>query len=300
MEREQDPEQAAKRTATMERIVQQIDTLPPMPETAMKLRALANDPNVDFPQIVPYIERDPGLCADLLRFANSVATGVGHPVETVREAVRYYGMDNLLHYIWASYANRMIRESFKALRHLDDYFVHAEQVSTACTLLACRANLAFHDQEVCKVVGLLHNVGKLVVLFATRQWNEPLCGTPWEERAARIAEEKEAYGLNHCEVGARLCEKWNFPPKLLEGIRYHHQPVRNGELLTLAAYVYVGELLVIDDLPTEAIVGDFTPVQMKILNLSESAIRQTREEFLGMRADIQSAYGRRRPGARNA
>ena len=279
MDISREKEREAKRTATMDRIVRQIETLPPMPETAMKLRSVASDPNVDFSQIVPYIEKDPGLCADLLRFANSVATGVGHPVETVSEAVRYYGMDNLLHYVWVSYANRMVRNSFGALRHLDEYFLHAEHVSAACLLLARRANLVFHDQEVCKVVGLLHNIGKLVVLYATRRWEEPLHGTPWGEWQKAISEEEQLFGLNHCEVGARLCEKWNFPEKLLSAIRYHHLPVRGGELIPLAAYVYFGELLVIDDLPLDAIVRDFSSAHLQSLNLSEEDLKHAREEF---------------------
>ncbi len=270
----------AKRVVTMDQIIRQIETLPPMPETAMRLRSLVNQPDVDFPQVVPYIEKDPGLCADLLRFANSAATGVGHSVETVGEAVRYYGMDNLLHYIWIFYSNQLIRESFRALKHLDDYFLHAEQVSTACALLARRANLVFHDQEVCKVVGLLHNIGKLVVLLATRQWGEPLDGTPWGHWQSAMTEEEQAYGLNHCEVGARLCEKWNFPEKLLNAIRYHHQPLRGGELIPLAAYVYLGEILVIADLPMDVVVRDFSPEHLQALNLSEEDLKLAREEFL--------------------
>ena len=270
----------AKRCAMMDQIVHQIEVLPPMPETAMKLRSLVNQPDVDFPQVVPYIEKDPGLCADLLRFANSAATGVGHPVETVGEAVRYYGMDNLIQHIWVFYANRLIRESFRPIKHLDDYFLHAEQVSTACTLLARRANLVFHDQEVCKVVGLLHNIGKLVVLLATRQWGAPLMGTPWDHWQSTMTEEEQAYGLNHCEVGARLCEKWNFPEKLLNAIRYHHQPLRGGELIPLAAYVYLGEILVIDDLPMEVVVRDFSSEHLKALSLSEEDLNLARLEFL--------------------
>ena len=272
-------EQESERLVLMDRIVRQIDALPPMPETAMKLRSVASNPHVDFSRIVPLVQKDPGLCADLLRFANSASTGVGHPVETVSEAVRYYGMDNLIHFILVSHANRLIRESFGRLKHLDDYFRHADRVSTACALLARQADLVLHDQEVCKVVGLLHNVGKLVLLLATRQWNAPLQGIPWSERKNRIAAEEQHFGLNHCEVGARLCEKWNFPPKLLEAIRYHHRPLRDGQLIPLAAYVYLGELLVIDDLPLEVITRDFAPEHLQALKLSAEDLQRVREDY---------------------
>lgn len=278
--------QEARRQAAMDRIIHQIGSLPPMPETAMQLRAVARDPHVDFGRIVPYIQKDPGLCADLLRFANSAATGVGHPVETISEAVRYYGMDNLVHFIWVSHANRLIRQSFGKLKHLDEYFLHAEQVSMACTFLAQRADLLLHDQEVCKVVGLLHNVGKLVLLMVTHQWAAPLRGTSWGDREEKIAEEEHDFGLNHCEVGALLCEKWNFPEKLLNAIRHHHRPLLNGVLNPLAAYVYLGELLVIDDLPLEVIIRDFTPDHLKTLNLSLECLQSARAEYVAYRPEM--------------
>lgn len=272
-----------KRNAVEERIIHQIETLPAMPATALQLRAAVSDPDVNFTRIVPLIEKDPGLCADLLRFANSAAYGVGHSVETVGEAVLYFGMNNLVEYILASYANRLVRESFGRLKHLDDYFAHSEQVSVACSLLAQHAGLPRHDQEVCKVAGLLHNIGKLVLLLATQQWGGPLLGTPWSERQAMITAEEQDFGLSHCEVGARLCRKWQFPDKLLNAIRHHHRPMSGGVLIPLAAYVYLGELLVIDNLPMDIITRDLPPQILAQLRLFEDQLNVARQAFVATR-----------------
>ena len=273
-------DRAVKRAEVAGRVIRQIETLPAMPATAVQLRAAACDPRMDFTRIVPLIEKDPGLCADLLRFANSAAYGVGHPVETVSEAVLYFGMENLVEYILASYSNRLVRESFSRLKHLDDYFLHSEQVSVACCLLAKSANLPRHDQEVCKVTGLLHNIGKLVLLLASQQWGGPLMGTPWSDRQAMITAEEQLYGLSHCDVGALLCQKWLFPESLLNGIRHHHHPMPNGHLVPLAAYVYLGELLVIDDLPMRIITRDFTPTILGELKLSEDRLALARKTLV--------------------
>ena len=279
MEPRQDADRTAKREVVTERIIRQIETLPAMPATALHLRSAASDPNADFARLVPLIEKDPGLCADLLRYANSAAYGVGHPVETVAEAVRYFGMDNLVEYILVSYSNRLVKESFHMLRNLNDYFAHSEQVSMACCILARHGGLPRHDQEVCKVTGLLHNIGKLVLLLATQQWGGPLMGTPWSERQAMISAEEQRYGLSHCEVGARLCQKWQFPEKLLDAIRHHHRPMQGGRLISLAAYVYLGELLVIDGLPMPIITRDFPPALLERLRLSEDQLRAARKEL---------------------
>jgi putative nucleotidyltransferase with HDIG domain len=269
----------AKRDEVARRIVRQIEALPPMPETALKLRAAANDPNADFARLVPLIEKDPGLCADLLRFANSAAYGAGHPVETVGEAVLYFGMENLVEYILLSYSTRMVKESFGRLRHLDTYFRHSEQVSAACEVLARRAGLSRHDAEVCKVAGLLHNVGKLVLSLATEDWAAPLLGTPWSQRSAMMTGEESRFGFNHCEVGAMLCEKWQFPAKLVDGIRNHHRPLAGGGPNPLASFVYLGELLVIDDLPMDVIARDFSEEVLSKLGLSLAKLDEAREQY---------------------
>ena len=38
--------------------------------------------------------------------------------------------------------------------------------------------------------------------------------------------ENFSYGLNHADVGSLIAQKWNFPERLVEGIKYHHAPLR--------------------------------------------------------------------------
>ena len=283
MTEDRNREGGGDRETVTRRVIDQVETLPPMPATALRLRAAASDAHADFHRLVPLIEKDPGLSADLLHFANSAAYGVGHPVETVAEAVLYFGMDNLVEFILVSYSNRIVRQAFQKLRHLEDYFLHSEQVSLACCLLARQARQPRHDQEVCKVTGLLHNIGKLVLLLATREWGASLMGTPWDERQSMVTAEEQHFGLSHCEVGARLCQKWQFPEKLLEGIRHHHRPFRDGRVIPLAAYVYLGELLVIDDLPMNIITRDFTAAHLEELRLDDAQLREVRKTYEALR-----------------
>ena len=37
--------------------------------------------------------------------------------------------------------------------------------------------------------------------------------------------EKFSFGLNHADIGALIAQKWSFPDVLVEGIRYHHDPL---------------------------------------------------------------------------
>ena len=54
-----------------ERVADAVDTFPPMPASVIELREAVADPDADYSRLVPALKRDPGLCADLLAFANS-------------------------------------------------------------------------------------------------------------------------------------------------------------------------------------------------------------------------------------
>jgi len=52
-------------------------------------------------------------------------------------------------------------------------------------------------------------------------------------------------GINHPEIGAALAEKWNFPPALINAIRYHHSvDSAPAEYRTLAATVCLADLMI--------------------------------------------------------
>ena len=51
-------------------------------------------------------------------------------------------------------------------------------------------------------------------------------------------------GVNHGEIGAKIAEKWNFPPVIANVIRYHHEPLSAPEeYRKLTGIIYVSDLL---------------------------------------------------------
>jgi putative nucleotidyltransferase with HDIG domain len=68
--------------------------------------------------------------------------------------------------------------------------------------------------------GLVHDIGKLLLDRPLSEvLSEPLAGCDFEEMTVR---ERAILGFDHAEAGAALAEAWNFPPFLVDVIRYHH------------------------------------------------------------------------------
>ena len=256
----------------------QIQSLPTLPNTAMKLRETLEDPNCDFADILPNLSADPGLCADLIRLANSPFYGQSGRVETIRDAVLALGMLNMSNFILVAYSNKIVRSKFSRLKNLAGYFSHSTKVSGAAYFIAKASGASKKDQEICKLGGLLHNIGRLVIAVAAEEWTTPLDNPPADGRTE--VKNPEFFWLDACEVGMRVCRKWNFPETLSEGIGRHHSPVKGNDVNYVAMIIYLSEFLIIDNLPIEVITSDFEPPLLERLNLTPQVLTKAREDYL--------------------
>lgn len=260
------------------KVAEQIQSLPTLPNTAMRLRETLNDPNCNFSDILPNLTADPGLCGDLIRLANSPFYGQCGRIETIGDAVLALGMLNMSNFILVAYSNKIVRSKFSKLKNLAGYFKHSTKVSGAAYFIAKASGASKKDQEICKLGGLLHNIGRLVIAVAAEQWTTPLDNVPAEEQSE--VKNPEFFWLDACEVGMRVCRKWNFPETLAEGIGRHHSPVKGDDVNYVAMIIYLAEFLIIDNLPIEVITSDFAPVLLERLNLTAPVLTKAREDYL--------------------
>src|SRR5581483_6036491 len=69
-----------------------LQNLAPLPDTATRLLALLNDPNVSLQRVADVASRDVGITAAFLRMANSPLFGLRGRIGTVTNAIRVIGM----------------------------------------------------------------------------------------------------------------------------------------------------------------------------------------------------------------
>ena len=264
------------------KISDQIKSLPALPSSAHKLRDILADPNCNFDDILKHLGKDPGLCADLIRLANSPFYGMCGRVDTISEAVLTLGMVHLSNFILVAYSQRIVRAYFIKLENLADYFTHSNKVSGCAYCIAKLSGASQKDQEVCKLGGLLHNIGRLVIAVASEQWSLPLDNIP----ADQIIEEEtrpDFYGLDACNVGMLVCQKWHFPESLSLGIGRHHKPVQGDDVNVVALIIFLAEFLIIDHLPIEMIIHGIAPDILERLHLTAPILTAAREEyFIGL------------------
>jgi len=236
-----------------EREVARIVTqLPPLPENVDRLLEAAARRPPDAAAVLEAIAGDPGLCVEVLHLAAACGPG-GGAVDTMEAALARVGPEALAQLVGVHYTREAVERQFSALAHLDEYFDHSREISRTCAVLAESAGLPSADGHVYATAGLIHDVGRLVIMTAADWHTAPLVGTSPAAMGSIVESEKRALGMNHCRVGMQLCRKWRFAPVLQEGVLRHHTPCaapafsRPGALIFLAHFVsasdFTGDIL---------------------------------------------------------
>ena len=74
---------------------------------------------------------------------------------------------------------------------------------------------------------LLKDIGKVILNDYVKDSFEDIIKTVQNEGLTFIEAEKKIIGIDHAELGARVAEKWNFSPTMVNIIRNHHSPEKS-------------------------------------------------------------------------
>lgn len=104
------------------------------------------------------------------------------------------------------------------------------------------ARFAPETGDAAFAAGLLHDVGRLVLLLGlTDEYRTVLRRLAVTKEASTVVE-NEMLGLDHAEIGAVLLALWGLPTELVQVVRYHHAPDRApAKLQLLATAVHVAD-----------------------------------------------------------
>ncbi len=113
--------------------------------------------------------------------------------------------------------------------------------SMACSLVGRRLASGYRDIDTDEVanVCLLHDIGQIILACVDGAGG---MDTGEEDAQDPLEYERDVYGIDHCEAGATLAEKWQLPEYMVNCIRQHHDPIdpsRIGrrEMLTIANFL---------------------------------------------------------------
>ncbi len=235
-----------KKEELSRRITELVDKLPLFPHNIDGLLATAVKPSEDNKEILRLIESDPELSTELLQVARSYY-GTAADIKTIEDAVQHVGLRALVQLIGISYARNAIQEEFAALKYLNEYIDHSEDISISCRILGEVSRMPQDELEIYTIAGLIHDVGRLAIMVASNRTSAHVLGTLWDKMASVVHDEKLTLGTNHCDIGMRICRKWNFSPVIQEGVLRHHTPLFDSDFSFAGAIIFISHFLSASD-----------------------------------------------------
>ncbi len=208
------------------RIVEEVDSLPTFPESIRDIQKLCSVRDVSIDTIASKIRVDPSLTADLLKLANSARYYGGKKIETINEAIMRIGLKNIESLLMVASSRKILNERYKKFEQIWD---HCNKVAFYARFIAIDKGYSSISDNVF-VSGLLHDIGKIVLLSTERELVEMIAEivNNSEIRTTTILEEV-SLGISHTTIGRFTAEKWNFPEYLISTIEKHHFPLSSDE-----------------------------------------------------------------------
>jgi putative nucleotidyltransferase with HDIG domain len=274
-----------------EQLVQGIQDLPSLPAVVMDLLSNLEQDQVDISVLAKKVSYDQALTAKTLRLANSSSFGLQVKVTTIQQAITFLGFQTTRNLITAA----AVTGCFPAGRcpgFNDKAFWRHASASAACARALAR-RMRF-NQDVAFTAGLLHDIGRLVLVTAHPQAYTAVLAWRTQHGCSLEQAERAVLGVDHVDAGVALATHWNFSDTMRQAIACHHAPEMAGAGF-LAAIVHVANAIVhaLDLAGDEdEVVPQVSSVAWDAMGLNEEAylhlFRETELQFEEMSAILMA------------
>ncbi len=218
-----------------------VKDVPTLPVIYQELFQKMQDPDVGVPQIAELITQDQALSAKILHLVNSAFYGYSKQIKTISRAVVILGFRAVRSAALAisvfDYFNDEESDSIDML----DFWKHSIAVAGICKVMA--KELGINQQEEAFIVGLLHDVGKLIEKRYFSEDFREVCTVAQEQHLSWYECEKALFQVHHATIGKAIFRAWNFPPSVVDAVQFHHQPSASVKVPQLTALVHLADVM---------------------------------------------------------
>ena len=222
-------------------LVRGITRIASLPEVVLRLEETLADPRANFADFSRIIAEDSALSARLLRIVNSGFYQFPQRIETISAAITVIGTRQLHALVQASSIMRLFDGISSELVDMERFWRHSIGCGTLARAIATQRRSS--NVERYYVLGLLHDIGRLI-LFVERPQQAAAATVLVEERGLMLFEaEYEVFGFDHGAVTRALLESWKLPASLSEPAALHHAPLRARKYAEDSAVIHLADIM---------------------------------------------------------
>jgi HD-like signal output (HDOD) protein len=209
-------------------------TLPSLPEVAIQIRDTAENEDSTMNDIVRVLQKDPAVCAELVRCANSALMRTVNQCRDVSGAVNRMGINTTVNVAMTQAMKQMFQATSNTVdTRMRETWNKAVEVAAMCFVLAQTRRKLGLKPEQAALAGLMHNIGSLPILLYAEENSDLIHDS--------FALDKTIEKL-HPILGKYLLQKWNFTLDLIAVPYQYLQFDREGNFADYVDLVQVSYL----------------------------------------------------------
>jgi HD-like signal output (HDOD) protein len=227
----------------------------------LKIQNELASPDSSINRVADVIEQDPAMTAKILQLVNSAFFGIPQQISNPATAVNLLGLDTVQAVVLSAHAFSQF-DKVPSCIDLERMWHHNTLVGNLSHQIAKAEG---SDNQTCsdaKVAGMLHDVGKLVLLTNLPEEYVRLHELATELKGNLSELERLEWGATHAEVGAYLLGLWGLPESVVKAVALHHSPSdRPGEAFSAIPAVYAAnafahEFMISENEPADTLEND--------------------------------------------
>lgn len=219
---------AAQSPPTLDQVTRRIHDISTLPQIALRVVQIANDPNARARDLKEVMEGDAALSTRVLRCINSSAYAMRTKITNLQHAITYLGISQIRNLAMTA----SVSDLFKQSGTIGPYdrvglWRHMVAVGIVARMIATRRGIAGFEDVF--LAGLLHDIG---IILADQHIHEEFTEVVQSLRPGEtlIETERKHLGYDHTMLAGEMTRRWQFPEVVIAAVRHHHNSaVYRGE-----------------------------------------------------------------------
>ena len=188
-------------------------SVPMLPAQAQRVLHLVGDPEVTIATLASVVSKDPVLATRVLGMANSALYGAMTPLRSVADAVVRLGTRTVRNVVVTVSMQSQFTSPGVYGQDGARFMEHAVGTAYVAHLIADTLRTDVEESFLC---GLLHDIGKLVILQTAHAYQKK------HDAVIRSDELQSALTQHHAVCGALALGFWNVPDEVRDVVQHHH------------------------------------------------------------------------------
>lgn len=219
-------------TSPREKLLATAETLKVLPTLSTiideVLRILADD-NSSFHTLFNVVRYDQAISSKVISIANSAYFNRGTQIVHLERAMVSIGFDEIRRIVMCLVFLKEMLGRWK-LSQEDLASLWSHTLAVACAAKTLAEKTMTEDREKVFTVSILHDLGKVPLFLYGDRYRKMREEARSTERDI-CPMEREAFGIDHAELGHFMAVKWRFPEEFAAVILRHHRPKEEEEPL---------------------------------------------------------------------